>query len=328
MRSRRAFTLIELLVVIAIIAILIALLVPAVQKVREAASRIQCTNNLKQIGLALHSYHDATKAFPEARDPYPFAFSPQAHLLQYIDQGSVWSMIDFTGANGATTTYKGVNAAPAIIKVPVFNCPSDVGAVYGGNGAVAGIVYGGTNYSSCTGTGKNTVTGVINGDYATGDGVFLLAPAGPTRMITITDGTSNTAAFSESVYGNGAANLSPAPSGTIDPNALAIDIAGGGSTDLANCAATTTYTGQRGDRWINGGYLSTAYNHFATPNSSTLDCLNTSNNMGLKTARSRHPGGVNLLLCDGSVRFVTNSISLSTWQALATRAGNEPVGDF
>jgi prepilin-type processing-associated H-X9-DG protein len=98
--------------------------------------------------------------------------------------------------------------------------------------------------------------------------------------------------------------------------------------DPATCAATTTYTGQRCDRWINGGYLSTAYNHYYPPNSSTLDCLNSSNNFGLKAARSRHPGGVNLLLCDGTVRFITNGITTATWHALATRAGGEVLGDF
>src|SRR3984893_11075338 len=106
----KAFTLIELLVVIAIIAILIGLLLPAVQKVREAANRMKCQNNLKQFGIALQAYHDATGFFPEARDAYPLCFSPQAHLLPFLEQMSVYSLIDFTGANGATSTYKGVNA--------------------------------------------------------------------------------------------------------------------------------------------------------------------------------------------------------------------------
>src|SRR4051794_23797574 len=204
MRRRSAFTLIELLVVIAIIAILIALLVPAVQKVREASARAQCSNNLKQIGLALHNFHDATKRFPEARDPFPLAFSPHAHFLPYIEQQALFEQIDFTGANGATSTYKGVNAAPAATPVSTFNCPSDLGRVIGGNGATPGVTFGGSNYSSCVGTGASS-GGVVNGDYVTGDGVFLLLPGGPITMNSIIDGTSNTACFSESTYGDGSA---------------------------------------------------------------------------------------------------------------------------
>jgi prepilin-type N-terminal cleavage/methylation domain-containing protein len=325
MLKRRAFTLIELLVVIAIIGILIALLLPAVQKVREAAKRARCSSNLHQIGLALHSYHDVMGVFPNARDPYPLSFSVHAHLLPFLEQDNLYRLIDFTGANGATSTYKGVNALPADTPVPVYSCPSDVGAVLGGNGAVAGVTFGGTNYVSCVGTGASS-SGVTNGDYVSGDGVFRLVPGGPTAMKDITDGLSNTAAFSESVYGDGTAAQTPA-SPPIDPLALAIDI-NGSAMDPDTCAQTTTYTGQRGDRWINGGYLSTAYNHFTTPNSSTLDCLNTANNYGLKTARSRHSAGVNLLLCDGSIRFVANSVDLTTWRALATRGGGEVVGDY
>jgi prepilin-type N-terminal cleavage/methylation domain-containing protein/prepilin-type processing-associated H-X9-DG protein len=323
MKNRRAFTLIELLVVIAIIGILIALLLPAVQKVREAANRAKCSNNLKQFGLALHGYHDAMGFFPGARDSYPLAFSPHAHLLPFLEQQNLYQIIDFTGEHGATTTYKGVNAQAAETPVTFFSCPSDMGFVPGGNGAVAGVIFGGTNYASCVGTGASS-SGVTNGDYVSGDGIFLLTH--PIAIKDVTDGTSNTAAFSESVYGNGLAAQSPLPPGSADPTVVAIDI-NGSAMDPDTCAATDTYTGQRGDRWINGGYLSTAYNHYLTPNSATLDCLNTANNYGLKTARSRHSGGVNLLLCDGSARFVSNSISLDTWRALATRAGGEVISD-
>jgi prepilin-type N-terminal cleavage/methylation domain-containing protein/prepilin-type processing-associated H-X9-DG protein len=322
MKHRRAFTLIELLVVIAIIGILIALLLPAVQKVREAANRAKCSNNLKQFGLALHGYHDAMGFFPGARDPYPLCFSPHAHLLPFLEQQNLYKIIDFTGDNGATTTYRGVNAEAAETPVTFFSCPSDVGAVPGGNGAVQGVIFGGTNYVSCVGTGASS-SGVMNGDYVSGDGVFLLTH--PVAIKDISDGMSNTAAFSESVYGNGLAAQSSL-AGAADPMMVAIDI-NGSAMDPETCAATETYTGQRGDRWINGGYLSTAYNHYLTPNSPTLDCLNTANNYGLKTARSRHSGGVNLLVCDGSVRFISNNVSLTAWRALATRAGGEVITD-
>jgi prepilin-type processing-associated H-X9-DG protein len=311
--------------VIAIIAILIGLLLPAVQKVREAAARMSCENNLKQIGLALHGYHDTYKYFPNARDSYPLCFSPHAHILPFIEQQALFQMIDFTGANGATSTYKGVNEAPALIPVKIFNCPSDYGKVPGADGAIVGVTFGGTNYVSCVGTG-NSSSGVINGDYVSGDGVFNLLPGGLVSIPKITDGTSNTALFSESVYGDGTASLS-SPTGTPNPLVLAKDISGS-AMDPGTCAGTSTYTGQRGDRWINGGYLSTAYNHWVTPNSPTFDCLNSANNYGLKAARSRHDGGVNFGLCDGSVRFVSNSIGITTWQALATRAAGDIVGDY
>jgi prepilin-type N-terminal cleavage/methylation domain-containing protein/prepilin-type processing-associated H-X9-DG protein len=327
-RKRIGFTLIELLVVIAIIGVLIGLLLPAVQKVREAAQRMKCASNLKQFGLAMHSYHDAMQFFPGVRDSYPLAFSAHAHLLPFVEQDAIYRQIDFTGAKGATSTYKGVNATAAALAVPIFSCPSDVGSVQGGNGATPGVVFGGTNYVTCTGSGNST-SGVINGDYVTADGLFvLLGPSGrpPLAIRDIVDGTSNTAAMSESTYGDGSAALG-SPAAPQNPMTLAKDI-NGSAMDPATCAATTTYTGQRGDRWINGGYLSTAYNHYLTPNSTTPDCLNSANNYGLKGARSRHPGGVNLLLADGSVRFVSNTINPTTWTALATRAGGEVLGDY
>ncbi len=312
MRSQKGFTLIELLVVIAIIAVLIGLLLPAVQKVREAAARAKCTSNLKQIGIALQSYHDAMGWFPGARDTYPLCFSPHAHLLPWVEQQGIYSLIDLTGANGATTSYKGINAAPASMVVPIYLCPSDFGTVPGDNGAVVGVVFGGTNYVSCVGTGITNPGGVLTyGDYVSGDGVFIL-PGGQVTMLDITDGASNTAAFSESVFGNGTAALSPSP-GAFSNFDLAIDI-NGSAMDPTTCSATTTVTGQRGDRWINGGYLSTAYNHFTTPNSATPDCLNSANNYGLKTARSRHSGGVNVLFCDGSIHFVSDTVSLANWR--------------
>ena len=328
MKTRKAFTLIELLVVIAIIGILVALLLPAVQAARESARRLNCTSNLKQFGVALQHYHDSLRYFPGVRDTYPFAFSVHAHLLPFVEQQALFNEIDFTGWQGATSTYKGPNAIPAQTAVSVFSCPSDRGGVPGGNGATPGVTFGGTNYVSCTGTGLGQ-NGIMNGDYATANGMFVLAGAGnahPIAMSDIRDGTTNTAAFSEAAYGSGLAALSSAPA-PRDPMLLAIDISGSGM-DPATCAATTTFTGQRGDRWINGGYLATAYNHYLAPNSPLFDCLNTANNYGLKGARSWHNAGVNMLLADGSVRFVSNSVSQTIWTALATRGGGEFIGEF
>ena len=216
-----------------------------------------------------------SRHFPEARDTYPLCFSPQAHLLPYLDQLPLSDLVDSPPHQSSRggDDLKGINAIPAVVSVAVFNGPADVGAVLGGAGATPGVVFGGTNYSSCVGPGASS-SGVFNGDYVTGDGVFLLPPGGPVKMLQITDGTSSTAAFSESVYGNGMAGLSPSP-GVLDPLAVAIDISGA-AMDPVTCAGTTTYTGQRGDRWINGGYLSTAYNHYYQPNSTTLSCLGSS----------------------------------------------------
>src|SRR5262249_38482624 len=156
--------------------------------------------------------------------------------------------------------------------------------------------------------------------YVTGDGVFLLNR--PIGFKDITDGTSNTAAFSEITLGNGVSGTGTPPS---DPRQQFIQLPGSTPTTPATCSpGGATWSGNRGDRWINGGYLSTLYNHFAPPNAPNVyDCINAANNYGLATARSHHTGGVNLLLCDGSVRFTSNGIAPATWTALATRAGGE-----
>src|SRR5256714_7628567 len=122
--KRRAFTLIELLVVIAIIGILIALLVPAVQKVRAAASRATCQNNLHQLGIALHHHHDTYGFFPAGRDPWPKPFSAQAHLLPFVEQDSLKKLVDFS-----QPTSTGVNLTAATTPVKLFYCPADLAGV-------------------------------------------------------------------------------------------------------------------------------------------------------------------------------------------------------
>jgi prepilin-type N-terminal cleavage/methylation domain-containing protein/prepilin-type processing-associated H-X9-DG protein len=321
MNTRRGFTLIELLVVIAIIAVLIGLLLPAVQKVREAAARVSCTNNLKQLGLALHNYHSSTQTLPPARGTWPIVFSPQARLLPYVEQENLQRLIDFTQPPldfYNTGTNPNDNASPACASrflVKLFLCPSDSVSP-----RVPGSPYGATNYTANDGTGT-----VNYGDILSGDGVFW---QNPIRLTDITDGTSNTAAFSETLLGDGQTPTGPAPANAARE---LLSVPGANAPTPAACAAGgggNVWVGQRGAKWINGHYGDALYNHYYPPNAPVWDCGNGYNNMGLTAARSNHPGGVNLLLADGSVHFIANGISLPTWQALATRAGGEVLGNY
>ena len=308
MRSRSAFTLIELLVVIAIIAILIALLVPAVQKVREAASRTQCTNNLKQLGLALHNHHDSIKKFPPARNPWPLVHSPLARLLPYVEQENLQRLVVFTQPVSSPA-----NQAASQTAVPIFLCPTDVG-----DGRVPGSLHAGTNYVANVGTGT-----VGFGLIASGDGVFTQSPMGFRDLI---DGSSNTAAFSETLLGNGTTSAGATPASA---QREVLEVPGGSDPTPAACAgAAGAWSGQRSAKWIDGHYGNALYNHFYMPNAREWDCGNGSHNKGLSTARSLHPGGVNMLFCDGSVRFVTNSVSQFTWRGMATRDGGEVLEEY
>jgi prepilin-type N-terminal cleavage/methylation domain-containing protein/prepilin-type processing-associated H-X9-DG protein len=339
--SRRGFTLIELLVVIAIIAILIGLLLPAVQKVRESAARAKCQNNLKQLGLALHNYHGAYNRFPPARNPFspppPLVHSALARLLPFVEQDTVGRLIDFTTPPiyfAGTTPPSVGNYTASITVVNLWLCPSDaIQGVVPGDGSLAirpdGSVsptdhYAGTNYVTCVGSGSATAAW---GKYANSDGIFGQVPY---AALDVTDGLSNTAAFSESLLGLGGGPEPPAgPQPLVDPQRQVLTLPGGTTTDDAACAAGSGYwSNQRGARWINGHYADANYNHHLLPNDPRWDGSNASHNPGQAAARSQHPGGVNVLLGDGSVRFVANGINPTTWQALATRGGGEVLDGF
>lgn len=301
--NRPAFTLVELLVVIAIIGVLVALLLPAVQAAREAARRMSCSNNLKQIGLAAQNYHATFNVFPVARNPFPLVHSSLSRLLPYMEQANIQDLIDYT-----TPLSNPANVFASQQKISIFVCPSD-----GAGGVIPGMLDAGTNYVSNNGSGT-----VAFGLIASGDGMFTQKNLG---FSSITDGSSNTAMFSESILGTGIASTTSTP---LDYRREVLEIPGGADTAPAACeSASGSWSGKRGGKWIDGHYGNSLYNHYYTPNPKNWDCGNGSHNKGLSTARSSHAGGVEMCLCDGSVRFVSNTISLTSWRSLSTRNGGE-----
>jgi len=302
----RGFTLIELLVVIAIIAILIGLLLPAVQKVRASAARTKCSNNLKQIGLALHNYHDTNEKFPaglnNAVGQDGAAYSGEdrrnwmLYTLEYLEQATVGQAV-----RSAPTTNALYAVAPtstyAATPFAVLACPSDPN---GGKQAMGSQGYH-TNYAACA--GETTFNGASTPlTYTTMNGIFY--PLSCVRMTSITDGTSNTLLVSELV-------MSP-------------DVTGHDT---------------RGRMWNNARDGAVLFSTLYKPNTATADrlghcqsttaapCQTGSDNMVI-SARSLHSGGVNVVLADGSVRFVRDSVDANVWLGLGTRAGDEVPGDY
>ncbi|MEW4564472.1 DUF1559 domain-containing protein [Bremerella sp. JC770] len=337
--SRPGFTLVELLVVIAIIGVLIALLLPAVQQAREAARRLQCNNQLKQLGLAIHNYHDTYGVLPpgrmgpseswDASNPTG-RYSAHVRLLPFLEQSAAYDAI---AANPKPAWTSGGGNG---VLIPGLQCPSAPSVPF----PITNLPY--TNYVVNHGDisyhlyEEESVRGMFGAEHVFG-------------FRDVTDGLSNTAMMSETIqwYDNGSGQ----PANGLGA-VLRIQ-----TQSATNCFAywrgnrfdettygTSTNVNSRdrspGGRWSDGTMAITSYNHTLPPNSAV--CADYAGNQGILPPRSLHPGGVNLLSGDGSVRFISENIDAGAvgsqsrtqpnqhgvWGAIATRDWGEVVGEL
>jgi prepilin-type N-terminal cleavage/methylation domain-containing protein/prepilin-type processing-associated H-X9-DG protein len=345
-RRRFGFTLIELLVVIAIISVLIALLLPAVQAAREAARRTQCVNNLKQFGLAVHNYVDSLQSLPFGKGnnyqnvlpmaPVYARWSAHSQILAFFEQAPLFNSINFNlppetpfmdsygmGLMPVFQDPNRENSTVSAVALPAFLCPSDPAGSTGPTGFDTGNNYYGNEGSWLCDCCQQTPSTIAPG--------YL--PQGPlynqscVNLASMTDGTSNTAFFSERCRGQGSPSLKNDM--YMMNTAMTIDQTWQMCNQM-DMSMAMPLTNWMGATWLIGDMSCSTYNHVSTPNTRTCAAMNGGSMMGSMAnmavdlpPSSYHPGGVNLLFGDGSVKFIKDSVALSVWRALSTRNGGE-----
>jgi len=361
--KRRGFTLIELLVVIAIIAVLIALLLPSVQAAREAARRSQCVNNLKQIGIALHNYHNSNDSFPPgalshylggnlaASQQNNWDCSVHVRLLASMEQSALYNAMNFSHGVFNDATGTPINRTVTVTNISTFVCPSGPTPGWSFQGATAPLgsyKAPGNSYFASMGSSlefaSNQTNGPPNGPFP------FYGPAGRSVGIRdVTDGTSNTLGFGEWRIGSGVlSSLSPQdvvfvgsfPSGTARnngtltmPNATLVKAM---PAWLTTCAQMWAKSGGRfaktvtlGEAWAMGMPGYTQGNVVLPPNSKYPNCnthaSGTIESPGVFGSSSHHPGGANIMMLDGSVRFLKDSVNQQTVWAIGSMAQGEIV---
>lgn len=342
---RGAFTLVELLVVIAIIGILIALLLPAVQSAREAARRTQCVNNLKQFGLAMHNYESVAGRFPPAQinlhsqyasDPDYIAWSSStgkslpsnsyfnwgvhAFLLPFMEQANVAELIDFDVDPDDQLNVRRT-------KIELFVCPSEANQVTAGNQQAGKNNYRGN-------AGRHAVQGANN------DGVITVftnvrfrdrkdRSKWGNRPSDILDGLSNTAAFSERALGDDIPGKFTEKGDWIQDTSATSPVNDATTLAYRNSCLSKTSTvdidSNGGQFWYHGNYRISLYNHVIPPNKVSCKVAKGEGAAGAHAATSYHPGGVNVLMADSSVRFVKDAVSPNVWSAVGGRRDSIPV---
>ena len=330
---RPGVTLVEILVVVAVLALLAGLLIPAVQMARESGRRTACANNLRQFGLALGNHESARGGYPvgsESRSfplyrrvtPQHCRWSALAHLAPYFEERALLDGLDRSVPLYIDLRPDAIapqNKPIVKIVVPLFLCASD-------RGVAVSPLFGPTNYAACAGSGGDGTP------YET-DGLFFINSR--VRPREVTDGLSKTVAFSESLLGNSAA---ASPDGVTPANSYRFIMTAPLAEQSCADTAVWNFSDPRGFSWANGEYRTTLYNHALRPNDPTMDCMGVLMRpppenrdrlyaaYGWRAARGRHPGGVNVTLADGGVRFVEDGVDAAVWKAAATRAGGEAGG--